>query len=199
MGTVALLGRRFMRDFNYRYLPQDDFTFGAVAYVDKTPAGFIVATPDAGGFSADVLRRYWRQLLWVLSSSVLLNPARWKAAIWAWRLFSKRPALQILEPVGEILTVGVLPEYRDAGFVRKHGIRIGGDLLDVAITGFRARGVKVFRACVESHNREVRLFYLARGWTVNQSVKGRGAFDYDELIFRDEIESPEATTDGTGW
>ncbi|NJO12551.1 MAG: hypothetical protein HC872_02790 [Gammaproteobacteria bacterium] len=47
---VALLGPDFMQKFYYSALPRLGLIFGAVAYVDEAPAGFIVATADSSGF-----------------------------------------------------------------------------------------------------------------------------------------------------
>ncbi len=154
-GTVALLGRRFMEEFNYRVLPREGYTFGAVAYVDDKPAGLIVATPDATGFMKNVVGGHWPSLMWLLTTSVVLNPSRWKDAYAGWRLLRNRPEITTIGQTGEILTIGVLPEYRDSNFVRQSGIKVGADLLDWALAEFRARGVRQLRVCIEADNKEV--------------------------------------------
>lgn len=184
-GTVALLGRRFMERFYYRFLPADGSVFGFVAYVNEKPAGLIVVTHEASGFMRLVVLRHWFSLAWVLFSSVVANPRKWADAFEGWRLLRNRPDLNINEPAGEILTIGVLPEYRDSEFVRQTGFRIAADLLDKALAELRALGLRVFRACIESDNREVKLFYLTRGWVIEQSEIEGDEIDYVEIVLRE--------------
>src|SRR5437868_15493364 len=55
---VSLLGRRFMENFYYRVLPREGLVFGAVAYVDRQPAGFVAAAHDRAGCLRSGLRRF---------------------------------------------------------------------------------------------------------------------------------------------
>ena len=181
-GTVALLGQRFMERFYYRFLPSDGSIFGYVAYVDDKPAGLIVATSDTAGFMKKVVCRHWPSLMWILTTSVVLNPFRWRDAYLGWRLLRNRPEITTTGQTGEILTIGVLPEYRDSDFVGQSGIRIGADFLDRALADFRARGVRQLRVCIEADNKEVKLFYLARGWSGGQPATDEGPLGYVELV-----------------
>src|SRR5712691_3658318 len=113
---VSLLGRRFMENFYYRVLPREGLAFGAVAYVNEQPAGFVAATHDRNGFMRTAVRHYWPHLLWVIGVSVLTAPKS-LGAIWqAWRVMSSRRRAEGGEPEGEILSLGVLPAYREPGF-----------------------------------------------------------------------------------
>jgi len=78
---VSLLGRRFMEDFYYRVLPREGLEFGAVAYVDQKPAGFVAATHDRNGFMRTAVKRYWPHVLWVIGASVFTTP-KFLGAIW---------------------------------------------------------------------------------------------------------------------
>jgi ribosomal protein S18 acetylase RimI-like enzyme len=69
---------------------------------------------------------------------------------------------------GQILSFGVLPEFRDLRFVRRTGIRIGVDLLNKGVDVLRARGVRSIRAAVHRDNLEAQLFYRGQGWRVTR-------------------------------
>ncbi len=90
---IALLGPRFMEDFYYRVLPREGLVFGAVAYVDQQPAGFIAATHDRAGFMRTAVKRRWPRLMWVIGGSVLTAPKSLGAVWQAWQVMSsRRPA-----------------------------------------------------------------------------------------------------------
>lgn len=170
---VALLGPRFMERFYYRLLPRAGLISGAVAYVDGEPAGFIVATHDSAGFMRAGLRRHGLALLWVVSTSLLASPARLPAVLEAWRLMRSRPSPPGTATAGEILSLGVVPEYRGSRFLRASGIQIAIDLLERAVEDLRARGRRQIRAVVDRDNTAAKLFYHGRGWTLTRdSVEG---------------------------
>lgn len=162
---VALLGPDFMRRFYYTALPQMGLIFGAVAYVDSRPAGFIVATADSAGFMRTGIRRAWWRLGWTMLSSLARNPAR-IAAVWeAFGIMRGVEQAPSDTPAGELLSFAVLPEFRERRFVTRTGLRISQDLMREAMKGLRSAGVTHCRAIVDADNLEARLFYLGNGWT----------------------------------
>ena len=171
---VSRLGHRFMEDFYYRVLPREGLVFGAVAYVDRQPAGFVAATHDRAGFMRSGMRRFWPRVLWVVGASVLTAPKSLGAVWQAWRVMRSRPAASVgLD--GEILSLGVLPAYREPGFVRRSGLRIATDLLDAAVDRLRELGIPKITAAVRMDNAEAKLFYAGLGWTLHRaSVQGGG-------------------------
>lgn len=162
---VALLGPDFMQRFYYTALPQMGLIFGAVAYVDSTPAGFIVATADSAGFMRAGIRRGWWRLGWVMVSTLLRNPARIAAVREAMGIMRGVEQAPAERPVGELLSFAVLPRFRERRFVAQTGLRISQDLLREAMKGLRSAGVAFGRAIVDADNLEARLFYLGNGWT----------------------------------
>jgi ribosomal protein S18 acetylase RimI-like enzyme len=66
--------------------------------------------------------------------------------------------------VGELLSFGVLPAYRQRAFAARTGISIGRDLLKHALAELRNRQVDSVRAIVDDDNLEAKLFYHAIGW-----------------------------------
>jgi ribosomal protein S18 acetylase RimI-like enzyme len=161
---VALLGPDFMERFYYAVLPELDLIFGSVAYVDRRPAGFIVATGDSAGFMQAAIRRAFGRLAWTMASSLLRHPSRLGAAREARAIMRGVKSVEAPRPVGELLSFAVRPAFRERQFVARTGLRISQDLLRSAMQALRARGVTVSRAIVDADNLEARLFYLGNGW-----------------------------------
>jgi ribosomal protein S18 acetylase RimI-like enzyme len=172
---VALLGDRFMAQFYYKKLPRHNFIFGAVAYVDHQPAGFIVATRDPEGFMGAAMRRYWGALVWTLGLSLLQEPRKRFSAIWeAWQVMrhrvpSPQPDQQKLAGA-ELLSFGVLPQYRSAQFSRQTGLQISADLLRAMVKKLSLEGASSIRAVVDADNTSAKLFYHAMGWHLEQTT-----------------------------
>jgi ribosomal protein S18 acetylase RimI-like enzyme len=166
---IVLLGHPFMERFYYSILPREGLICGAVAYVDERPAGFVAATHDADGFMRIACRRRWPRLVWVVGTSVLMEP-RSIGAVWeASRVMMSRASAADGRPDGEILSLGVLPAYREPSFIRQSGLRISTDLLDTAVSALRTRGVRAIRATVNTDNTPAKLFYIGLGWTLGRT------------------------------
>jgi ribosomal protein S18 acetylase RimI-like enzyme len=166
---VALLGDRFMEQFYYKLLPRHNFIYGAVAYVDRQPAGFIVATHDSG-FMGAALRRHWPFLLWVLGLAILQEPIKRFSAIWeAWQIMSHRAPTQQQLIGAELLSFGVLPHYCSAQFCRQTGLKLSADLLNAMVQRLSLEGASTIRAVVDADNTSAKLFYHAMGWQLEQT------------------------------
>jgi ribosomal protein S18 acetylase RimI-like enzyme len=166
---ITLLGALFMERFYYAILPREGLIFGAVAYVDERPVGFVAATHDSEGFMRSGLRLWWPYLVWVLGISVASSP-RSIAAVWeAIRVMTSRRPAKGDGQKGEILSLGVLPGYREPQFVRHSRLRISNDLLETAVAQLSARSVRVIRAFVNANNTQTKLFYCGLGWTLNHT------------------------------
>jgi ribosomal protein S18 acetylase RimI-like enzyme len=164
-----------MNDFYYRVLPREGLILGAVAYVDQQPAGFVAATHDRSGFMRTALRRYWPHVLWVVGTSVLTAPTALGSVWQAWRVMSSRRRAEGDELDGEILSLGVLPAYREPGFIRRSGLRIATDLLDAAVGRLQRMGIQRIGAAVSADNTEAKLFYSGLGWRLHRTgVPGWG-------------------------
>jgi ribosomal protein S18 acetylase RimI-like enzyme len=179
-----LLGRRFAEQFYYTILPREDLVFGVVAYVDNRPAGFVAATHDAARFMQRGLRRQWLPLVWVFGTSLLLEPKSMGAVWKAWRMMRNRRPATGNESAGEILSFGVLAEYRELPFLRQTGLRISTDLLDSAVVQLHARGARVIRALVEANNIPAKLFYSGLGWTLNHPGVSNCCSSSVEFVWR---------------
>lgn len=170
---LVLMGPRFMRDFYYTALPEAGFISGAVAYVDGQAAGFIVATADPAGFMAKALRAHWWRAAWSMFVSVVRHPSRLLAMKEAYEIQSNVQAEEYGEHVGELLSFGVLPQFRSRGFLKETGLYIGSDLAEAAVKQLRHGGKSRIRAIVDKDNLEAQLFYRSQGWKVGlKTVKG---------------------------
>lgn len=144
---IALLGRRFRERFYYKELPELGLIFGAVAYVGGQAVGFSAATPDPDHFLLAAVRRRWPLLGWVVGTSLVQDPRR-LAAVWeAMRIQFHRTRSAAAQPAGELLSFGVLPEYRSPT-----GLRIARDLVLGTIEAFQAKGIDRVFAIVDVDN-----------------------------------------------
>lgn len=160
---VVALGPRFMEGFYYRFLPLDGHVFGAVAYVDGEPAGFVTATEDSAGFMRAAVRRRAPRAAWSLAASLVTAPRGAQGLLEAMAIDSGRRA-ETTEPIGEMLSLGVRPPFRRVGFVRRTGINVAADLVGHAVRELAARGVPRVRAVVDADNVAVQVFLRALGW-----------------------------------
>ena len=178
MSPLALLGKYFMEKFYYKDLPQQGLIFGAVAYIDDKPAGFIVATHDPAGFMWSGLCKRWYHLAWVLVTSILLKPQSIKTMRKAFQIMSERRVSKDDDRAdGEILSLGVLPAYLEPHFIRKTGLRVSADLMDDTLRELKSRGSRLIRALVQADNKPAKFFYMGLGWQLYRS-------DASEVEFR---------------
>jgi ribosomal protein S18 acetylase RimI-like enzyme len=146
---------------------------GAIAYVDGAPAGFIVATDDPLGFMPKAMRQHWFRISAVLLKSALRNPRRSLALKEAIQIQRNLPTFPGEIGMGELLSFGVLPQYRSNSFVRQTSIHIGADLLHNQLRQLKAAGSRRVRAIVDKDNLAAQIFYRANGWRVGlQDVQG---------------------------
>jgi ribosomal protein S18 acetylase RimI-like enzyme len=167
---LTLLGHRFLRKWHYSLLPRGGFIFGAVAYVGERPAGFICATLDSNGFMGAALRRHFLRWVWAFGSAVLRSP---RAIVALWELFRIMMARNMSPCQGEILSMGVLPAYRNYRFADDSGLHLANDLLDTVMEVFRERGIGSVRAIADTNNYIAHRFYIRHGASLeNDSVPG---------------------------
>jgi len=170
---LVLMGPGFVEEFYYTVLPAEGYISASVAYVDGKPAGFIVATGDPNGFMSKAMRRHWPRISMILLKTVLRRPGRIAGLIEANRIQSNVKAENYGPEVGELLSFGVLPEYRKRAFVKASGLQIGADLLSRATWALAAQGKTKIRAIVDKDNLEAQFFYRGQGWRVGLAdVKG---------------------------
>jgi ribosomal protein S18 acetylase RimI-like enzyme len=177
---IPRLGRRFMERFYYRTLVEDGLLAAHLYYVEGRAAGFITLTAVPSRFMAEGLRRHWWGLAGILLWELLADPRRIAVIVWTLRHMGRQGVAPAEPGEGEILSFGVLPEFRTPAFVRRSGRRIAGELFDRAVASLQADGTHRIRAVVETRNREALMFYHARGCQVRagaESVPGTVLLD----------------------
>ena len=160
-GPMARLGELFLRRFCYTALVRDGLMRAALFEVDGRPAGFVAYTDRSIAFHRQAIRRHAVYVAWLVALSVLRDP-RLLSALWrAVRLMFARRAEGHLgqDPLGEVLAIGVLPEYRTPEFVQRTALRIGDELIEYVAAYLRRRGLDRMRAVVDAPNRAALLFY----------------------------------------
>src|SRR5439155_1572503 len=123
--------------------------------VDGRPAGFVAYTSRSITFHREAIRRHWAYVAWLIALSVVRDPRLVARLLKAARLmFSRRAELDLSrDPLGEVLAIGVLPEYRTPEFLHRTGLRIGEELIVHVMSYFRSVGVDRLRMVVEAHNK----------------------------------------------
>lgn len=161
---LTKLGVEFMERFYYVCLPEDGAIFSAVAYVAGEPAGFVVATRDSAGFMKETLRRHWSRISRVLASSLISKPSS-VIPVWeAIQIMRGRRATTSVEQEGEILSIGVLPAFRDSS--GGPSFHLAAELLATAVDPMLASGTPLIRAIVDKDNEQAHRFYRSQGWTM---------------------------------
>lgn len=182
---VVLLGQRFMEQFYYTTLVREGVLRGAVAYVGGAPAGFIVGTIESAGFMRRALRRHPLRLAGIIGVSVLGDPRRFVPLLEAWRIMRNLPEPVSSEgDVGEILSLGVLPEFRSPKFIRQTGLKISLDLVQLMLRQLEAGGARTVRVVVDEDNLEARLFYQGQGWELGEAQPGGWRKPTVEYVWR---------------
>jgi ribosomal protein S18 acetylase RimI-like enzyme len=165
---IALLGPQFMQ-YYYRRLPQLGVMSGAVFYADDRAAGFITVTPDSERFMTAAIRRDGLRLAGVLLLALARAPRRIGSFQEVWRIMrSRRQEPPSEGQVGEILSFGLLPEYREASFATQTGISIGHELYDWAMAELGRHPLARIRIIVDRDNLPAQMFYGALGWEMTR-------------------------------
>lgn len=166
---ITKLGKDFIKNYYYNCLPHDGLLFGQIAYIDDCPAGFVTATHDSDAFMRNGLRRNWRKVIAILSRSALRHPILLSSILETYRLMRTREADCHPDMCAEILSLGVLPEFRTPDFIRKRQIRLADDLYVFIINQILASHTKRVRAIIDHDNSAAQLFYYMRGWKCERS------------------------------
>lgn len=164
-GPMARLGERFLRDVCYGVLARDRLLRAALFEVDDQPAGFVAWTNRSITFHRHALRRHALRVAWALARSLADEPRRaGRLGKALWLMASRRAERELArDPLGEVLSIGVLPEYRTPQFLHRTGLRIGEALVRHVMTALRRERVAVMRMVVEAHNTPTLLLYHALG------------------------------------
>lgn len=186
---LAKLGPQFLERFYYTDLPREGYIFGAVAYVNDCPAGFVVATYDSNGFMKAALRHLWGRLVWEIGTTILFHPLIIRSIWEALSIMRSRKTEESDRPEGEILSMGVLPAYLDPRFVRKTGLRLSNDLFQEVMTQLQhAKKLVLIRAIVDADNFPAQMFYQGVDWKMERGHVPGWKIPSVEFVWRPSIE-----------
>ena len=167
---LTKLGVGFMERFYYKVLPKQGLIFGAIAYVDGRPAGFVSATYDSDRLLRRAIRWNWLRLAWVVATS-LPRPSKLFGAFESMGIVRSREdradaASEYVDrgPTGEVLSIGVRRVFRSPDFKIQTGLQIGKDLMVGVMAGFQKSQVVRARLIVDSTDIAVQGFFRGLGW-----------------------------------
>ena len=168
---LTKLGVGFMARFYYKRLPKQGLIFGAIAYVDGHPAGFVSATYDSDRLVRRAFRWNWLRLSWVLATS-LPRPSRVVGLFEGMGIFRSRDrkakAAEVEYsgggPTGEVLSIGVRKLFRSPDFKIQTGLQIGKDLMVGAMAGFQKSELVRARLIVDASDIAAQGFFRSLGW-----------------------------------
>ena len=167
---LTKLGKSFMERFYYKVLPKQGLIFGAVAYVDGRPAGFVSCTYDSDHLLATAVRWNVFRLAWV-GLTTFPSPKRVMAVAESLGIVKarQRKADIPLEKssmglTGEVLSIGVRKSFRGRDFKLQTGVEIGKDLMHGVMAGFAKSNVVRARLIVDSKDLVAQGFCRRMGW-----------------------------------
>lgn len=168
-GPIALLGKTFMHDFYYRRLVEGGIVRVHLAFDGNTPVGFIAWTAEQE-LGAAIQRRFPIRFALAMAKSVLSKPARLDV-IWSLLRFSRvrGPKTDHRTPnerEGELISLGVLPEFTTRKYLAQTKRRHSLELLREALEGLRAAGVERYHGYVEKKNTPMLFVYQGLGCTL---------------------------------
>lgn len=188
---VCRLGAEFMEKFYYRKLVEDGLIHCDLYVHEGTPAGFIAYTEIPSRFMSEGLRHHWLYLAGVMARSIFRHPQRVGAVLKALTIMGSRTRKKGTSREGEMLSLGVLPEFRNPEFIRRTGKRIPSALFEHARTYFRNQGVVDIYLLVEAENKPALMLYRAMGGRFEPDVDSGGK------SFRVLYSSAEQKNDGS--
>lgn len=164
-GPMARMGRLFLQRFCYSILIKDNLMRAALCEVNGQPAGFIAYTAYSITFHRTAIKKHWPYVTYIMLISILRDPSiifRIRKAVRL--MFSRRLEKNLgKDPSGEVVAIGVLPEFRSPKFINSSGLRLSHELFGKAVSYFRSLGLSKMRLVVDSFNKPVLFFYHSLG------------------------------------
>jgi SAM-dependent methyltransferase/ribosomal protein S18 acetylase RimI-like enzyme len=173
-GPMTKLGFLFIQEIAYGVNLREGLLKAALYEIDGKPVGFISYTPRSITFHRTSLKKHWLYALWILGISILQKPIRFLRLMQVMQVILSRRAEQEVErdPLGEVVSIGVLPECLTPAFIRETGLRISQALVFHAIAYFQRAGVKEMRMIVDADNKPALLFYHSLNATFTPAKQG---------------------------
>lgn len=162
---VVRLGIGFMVNFYYHHLVRDGLIDCRLARVNDRPAGFVAYTTRPHDFMLAGLRRHLSALVPVLAGALLERPSRISVVGRALGILKRRRDDLAAGPAydAEILSLGILPQYRTGDFVRRTGANLGRQLFEEAVAHAQQGGVHTLAMLSEVRDRATLVFLHSLG------------------------------------
>lgn len=163
-GPLAALGADFLRVVCYRAPVRDGLLSVELAEADGQPAGFVAYTADSERFHAEAVRRHLLLAGGQLALALLRDPRRVRALPRILRVMRSRvDDGEDRSTFGEVIGLGVAPEFLAPGFRRRSGRWLSKDLVAAAAAALHAAGKGRLRMFVAAENTRTMLLYQLLG------------------------------------
>ncbi len=163
---ISGLGPWFIESFFYVTMVREGLIQAALCLVDGQPAGFITMTNQPGTFLGKAIRSHWPTVMIRLLATCLRQPKVLIRLLHMLRLnlFRLSNGRQDVDGTGQILAIGVQPQYRRIDFVKSTGIRLAPDLVGHMISRSIDLGLRELNVVFEKADRPLFMFYKLLGW-----------------------------------
>lgn len=172
-GPLAALGPDFLRVVAYRAPVRDGLLRLAVAEVDETPVGFAAWTADSERFHGEAVRRHLLLAAAHAALALVRDPRRVRAVPRILRTMRSRvDDGEDRSGYGELIGIGVRPEYASPKFRKRTGCWLSRDLIALAADELHAAGKDKLRVFVAAENTRTLLLYQFLGGTFERLEHG---------------------------
>jgi ribosomal protein S18 acetylase RimI-like enzyme len=163
-GPLAALGADFLRIVCYRAPLRDGLLKVELAEADGRPAGFVAYTADTERFHSEAVRRHALLAGTQLVLALLRDPRRLRAIPRILRVMRSRvDDGEDRAGYGEVIGLGVAPEFLAPAFRKRSGRWLSKDLVSAAATELHAAGKERLRMFVAAENTRTMLLYQLLG------------------------------------
>jgi ribosomal protein S18 acetylase RimI-like enzyme len=172
-GPLAALGADFLREVCYRAPVRAGLLSVAVAEVDGVPVGFVAWTADSARFHAEALRAHLPLAAWRGAVALARDPRRLAAVPRILRVMRSRTHDdEDRSTFGEVIGIGVRPDFVSGTFRRRSGRWLSRDLVAHAADALHRAGRERLRMFVAAENTRTLLLYKVLGATFRRVEHG---------------------------
>lgn len=153
-GPMSPFGTDFVRVVGYELPIRDGLMQLACIKIDGQIVGFIAYAQDAQNFYKAALSQHIVRTAWMTIRALFARPTRVAALLRAIKVAKDRSGnCQIEKNTAEITAIAVRPEFSDAEFVRRTGIRASRELVTHALRKVAQGGAKRLRGVIDGFNK----------------------------------------------
>lgn len=142
---IPKLGLRFSDDFYYRELTKDKLIKTLYALYDNKVIGFLSFTTKSEKFMNEGLKKHFFLLIWLMLISLLENPKIIKQILNTLKIMASEKNMPGNSINTELLSIAVLPEYRNKTFIEKIGESAGTMLFNAFIEELKKLNISEYK------------------------------------------------------